>query len=606
MNARLPFLREKAGKLTTAPGVYLMKNAKNEIIYIGKAKNLHNRVGSYFREHADHTPKVASMVEHVYDFHFIVTDSEYEALVLECSLIKQHQPKYNILLKDDKGYHYICISNEPYPRVTAEKNKEKDGIYFGPYMSAFITKETVKEINTIFQLPTCHKTFPVVSKHVRPCLNYHIKQCMGLCRGNISVQQYQEIIEQVKDYIESGGTASVKRMRIEMQKASDALQFERASILRNRIRAIQKAGETQKILDADIQEADVIAMAEYNGMQCVSILLYRNHRLFDKETFFFSETDLTDFMDSFLSQYYHSHTDFPDYILVGTPLQDQLLLEQMLHQHPRSKKVKILVPQRGKLYQLVQLSKNNASEELALKFGRVGKDIKALEELGTLLDLPNPPVYIESYDISNLSSSSMVAGMVVFENGLPLKKAYKRFSIKAVQTQDDYHCMQEVLSRRFQHLKDQDEEWFSRKPDLILLDGGIGHVHAVQSVMDQFGFKIPLYGMVKDNKHRTRAIASNGGEIAVTSYHEAFMLLTRIQDEVHRYSVQYMKNRHKKNSYSLTLTSVKGIGAKKAEQLLLHYKTKEQLKDATIEDLMKVAGVRREVAMELQHLIDAF
>ena len=311
-------------------------------------------------------------------------------------------------------------------------------------------------------------------------------------------------------------------------------------------------------------------------------------------------------MDSFLSQYYHSHTDFPDYILVGTPLQDQLLLEQMLHQHPRSKKVKILVPQRGKLYQLVQLSKNNASEELALKFGRVGKDIKALEELGTLLDLPNPPVYIESYDISNLSSSSMVAGMVVFENGLPLKKAYKRFSIKAVQTQDDYHCMQEVLSRRFQHLKDQDEEWFSRKPDLILLDGGIGHVHAVQSVMDQFGFKIPLYGMVKDNKHRTRAIASNGGEIAVTSYHEAFMLLTRIQDEVHRYSVQYMKNRHKKNSYSLTLTSVKGIGAKKAEQLLLHYKTKEQLKDATIEDLMKVAGVRREVAMELQHLIDAF
>ena len=521
-------------------------------------------------------------------------------------MIKQHQPKYNILLKDDKGYHYICISNEPYPRVTAEKNKEKDGIYFGPYMSAFITKETVKEINTIFQLPTCHKTFPVVSKHVRPCLNYHIKQCMGLCRGNISVQQYQEIIEQVKDYIESGGTASVKRMRIEMQKASDALQFERASILRDRIRAIQKAGETQKILDADIQEADVIAMAEYNGMQCVSILLYRNHRLFDKETFFFSETDLTDFMDSFLSQYYHSHTDFPDYILVGTPLQDQLLLEQMLHQHPRSKKVKILVPQRGKLYQLVQLSKNNASEELALKFGRVGKDIKALEELGTLLDLPNPPVYIESYDISNLSSSSMVAGMVVFENGLPLKKAYKRFSIKAVQTQDDYHCMQEVLSRRFQHLKDQDEEWFSRKPDLILLDGGIGHVHAVQSVMDQFGFKIPLYGMVKDNKHRTRAIASNGGEIAVTSYHEAFMLLTRIQDEVHRYSVQYMKNRHKKNSYSLTLISVKGIGAKKAEQLLLHYKTKEQLKDATIEDLMKVAGVRREVAMELQHLIDAF
>ena len=548
------------------------------------------------------------MVKHIAEFEYIVTDSEMEALILECNLIKKYSPRYNILLKDDKFYPFIKITvNDDFPRVFVTRNYSKDGSkYFGPYTNGTAVYETINLINKIFPLRTCKLLIKEGGETVRPCLNYHIKQCMGLCRGNISVQQYQEIIEQVKDYIESGGTASVKRMRIEMQKASDALQFERASILRDRIRAIQKAGETQKILDADIQEADVIAMAEYNGMQCVSILLYRNHRLFDKETFFFSETDLTDFMDLFLSQYYHSHTDFPDYILVGTPLQDQLLLEQMLHQHPRSKKVKILVPQRGKLYQLVQLSKNNASEELALKFGRVGKDIKALEELGTLLDLPNPPVYIESYDISNLSSSSMGAGMVVFENGLPLKKAYKRFSIKAVQTQDDYHCMQEVLSRRFQHLKDQDEEWFSRKPDLILLDGGIGHVHAVQSVMDQFGFKNPLYGMVKDNKHRTRAIASNGGEIAVTSYHEAFMLLTRIQDEVHRYSVQYMKNRHKKNSYSLTLTSVKGIGAKKAEQLLLHYKTKEQLKDATIEDLMKVAGVRREVAMELQHLIDAF
>ena len=308
MNCRLPVLREKTAKLTTSPGVYLMKDQKSEIIYIGKAKNLKNRVTSYFRESADHTPKVASMVEHVYDYDFIVTDSEYEALVLECSLIKQHQPKYNILLKDDKGYTYLCFSEEPYPRLTVEKNKKKAGTYLGPYMSGYVAREAAKEANRVFQLPTCRKRFPEDFKKTRPCLNYHIKQCMGVCRGCISQKDYAEVIQQAKAYIQMGSTDSVKRMQEEMERAAEALDFERAAMLRDRIAAVTKAGETQKIMDAALEEADVIAMAEHMGTQCVSILRYRGRRLFDKETFFFQEkASREEVMDSYLTQYYEHH-----------------------------------------------------------------------------------------------------------------------------------------------------------------------------------------------------------------------------------------------------------------------------------------------------------
>ena len=305
MNCRLPALREKTAKLTTSPGVYLMKNQKSEIIYVGKAKNLKNRVTSYFRESADHTPKVASMVEHVYDYDFIVTDSEYEALVLECSLIKQHQPKYNILLKDDKGYTYLCFSDEPYPRLTVEKNKKKSGDYLGPYMSGYVAREAARETNRVFRLPTCHRRFPEDFKKTRPCLNYHIKQCMGVCRGYISQESYAEIIQQAKAYIQMGSTDSVKRMQAEMERAAEELDFERAAMLRDRIAAVTKAGETQKIMDAALEEADVIAMAEHGGTQCVSILRYRGRRLFDKETFFFQENaSREEVMDSYLTQYY--------------------------------------------------------------------------------------------------------------------------------------------------------------------------------------------------------------------------------------------------------------------------------------------------------------
>lgn len=604
MNCRLPYLREKTAKLTTAPGVYLMKNQKSEIIYVGKAKNLKNRVTSYFRESADHTPKVARMVENVYDYNFIVTDSEYEALVLECSLIKQHQPKYNILLKDDKGYSYLCFSDEPYPRLTAEKNKKKPGDYLGPYVSGFVTRETARETNRVFRLPTCHKKFPQDCKKTRPCLNYHIQQCMGVCRGNISQQAYREVIEQAKSYIRMGSADSVKRMQEEMERAAENLEFEHAAMLRDRIQAISKAGETQKILDAALQEADVIAIAENSETQCVSVLRYRGGRLFDKDPYFFHETvSRNELIDIFLIQYYDRHrTDIPKNIILDIIPSDLEMYQQLLSDFAGTK-IHILVPKRGNLCQFVQLSRNNANEELALKFNRTGKEVQALEELGTALGLKKPPQYIEAYDISNLSSTSMVCGMVVFENGRPLKRAYKRFQMKENITQDDYACMREAITRRFQHYIAQDEPGFSRLPDLILLDGGQGHVNTIVPVAKSFGLTIPIYGMVKDQKHRTRAISSMGGEISLTANRSAFHLLTQIQDEVHRFSVAYMHQKHAKSSYQLELTKVRGIGEKKAQKLLLYYKTMTNMKNAGADELAKIAGVKREIAVQLYQML---
>ena len=604
MNCRLPALREKTAKLTTSPGVYLMKNQKSEIIYVGKAKNLKNRVTSYFRESADHTPKVASMVEHVYDYDFIVTDSEYEALVLECSLIKQHQPKYNILLKDDKGYTYLCFSDEPYPRLTGEKNKKKSGDYLGPYMSGYVAREAARETNRVFRLPTCHRRFPEDFKKTRPCLNYHIKQCMGVCRGYISQESYAEIIQQAKAYIQMGSTDSVKRMQAEMERAAEELDFERAAMLRDRIAAVTKAGETQKIMDAALEEADVIAMAEHGGTQCVSILRYRGRRLFDKETFFFQENaSREEVMDSYLTQYYEHHrADIPKNIVLEFVMPNQEMYEQLFTGFAGFR-VRITVPQRGTLCQFVQLSRNNANEELAIRFNRTGREVQALEELGSVLGLPQPPQYIEAYDISNLSSTSMVCGMIVFENGRPQKKAYKRFRMKEHTTQDDYACMKEALTRRLRHYAAQDDPGFSRLPDLILLDGGQGHVNTIAPVIQQFGLHIPLFGMVKDQKHRTRAISTGGGEISLAANRSAFHLLTQIQDEVHRFSVAYMHSIHAKSSYQMELTKVRGIGEKKAQKLLLRFKTLANLKQATLEELESTAGISRPTAEALYAVI---
>ena len=597
MNERLPYLREKTSQLTTSPGVYLMKDEKGGIIYIGKAKNLKNRVSSYFRVSADHTPKVAKMVSHVWDYDFIVTDSEYEALLLECSLIKQHKPHYNILLKDDKGYHYIKISDEPYPRITAEKQKTGEGTYIGPYTGGFVTKSTVEEVNAVFCLPTCQKKFPQMFRKGRPCLNYHIKRCMGLCQGKIPQEQYAEIIEQAVSYIRSGSTESVQRMEQEMDKAAEALDFERAAMYRDRIRAIQKAAQSQKIIDNRFRDADVIASAESQEELCISVLMYRDGRLHDKQTFHFNDNADDAELQSFVAQFYHGRTDLPKAILLEAPIPDMEMLTEIFSEQAGFH-VKLYVPQRGDGVQLVRMSKQNAVEHIAVRTNRTGKELLAVEALGKLLGMPQVPNYIEAYDISNLASESMVAGMVVFENGRPLKKAYKRFTIKESVLQNDYACMQEVIRRRLSHLHDGSDEGFSRKPDLILLDGGKGHVNAVAPIVADLAPDIALFGMVKDSKHRTRAIATGGGEISVSGTQSAFHLLTRIQDEVHRYSVAFMHSKHKKRSFSSELTQVEGIGEKLAQKLMLHFKTKAALLEADAETLT-AAGIPKKTAQRL-------
>ncbi len=604
MNPRLPYLRNKTSRLTQSPGVYIMRNSENAIIYIGKAKNLHNRVSSYFRENPDHLPKVAAMVSNVYDYDFIVTDSEYEALVLECSLIKQHKPKYNILLKDDKGYHYIRISDGEYPRITTEKNTKQPGKYLGPYTSGSVTKEAVNEVNRVFMLPTCHKKFPQDFGKGRPCLNYHIKTCMGLCRGKISSQVYRDTVEQAIDFIKSGSAQSVERMEAEMNAAAEELDFEKAALLRDRIAAVKKAAEKQKIINSGVDSADVIGIAEYYAGIYISVLMYREDRLYDKAVFGFDKAESgEDILGSFMMQFYYGRNDIPKTVIIDHEPEDIGLLNELMEKQS-GHKVTLHVPQRGRQLELLRLAKNNSAEYAALKNDRTGKEVIALEQLAKSLGLAKPPKYIEAYDISNLSSESMVAGMVVFEDGRPLKRAYKRFTIKEQEQQNDYGSMQEVIRRRLMHIiTGEGDEYFTRTPDLILLDGGKGHVHAIQPVLRELGLDIPLFGMVKDDKHRTRAIAAGGKEIQINSLRAVFDLVTRIQDEVHRYSVSFMHSRHKKKTYSSELLTVKGIGEKKAEKILIKYKTKENLKQASPEELAVTAGVNTEIAMELWKVI---
>ena len=605
-NPRLPYLRDKTSKLTLSPGCYIMKNAQGKIIYIGKAKSLRKRVTSYFRKSADHLPKVARMVSHVNDYDFIVTDSEFEALVLECSLIKQYKPKYNILLKDDKGYSYIRISNDDYPRLSGELQKLDDGAeYIGPYTSSFAVRQAVDEANRVFMLPTCHKKFPQEFGRERPCLNFHIKQCMGVCRGKLSKEEYRAIINDAIDYIRGGSSYSIEKLTEQMMKAADELDFELAARLRDRIKAIEKAAESQKIIDEHIKDCDCIAIVANSENACASVIKYRGGRLFDKADFFLERTDEPNAMlTGFLMQYYSSVDDIPKNILLadGIDTQDNDNITRFLREKTACA-VYITVPQKGAPLRLTALAKSNASEYLSIRMGRTGREAQALDELAKALGMEKVPKIIECYDISNLASSDMVAGMVVFEDGRPLKKHYRRFAIKNVEGQNDYASMQEVLKRRFENYFKGEDECFKMLPDLIFLDGGKGHVNTVTPVIREMGIDVPVYGLVKDSRHRTRAVATGGGEISLTKARSAFNLVTAIQDEVHRYSVAFMTKRHKKASFASALTQVKGIGQKKAAKLMGEFKTTEKLKAATLDEIKSAAGVGDDTAKELMKII---
>lgn len=605
MNERLDYLREKTSLLTTAPGVYQMKDVSGHIIYIGKAKNLRNRVSSYFAKTPNHTPKVAKMVEHVYDYDFIVTNSEYEALVLECSMIKQHAPKYNILLKDDKGYSYIRISPPPYSRITAELQKPDSGELLGPYTSSFVARQTAAEANRVFMLPSCKKVFPRDMGKGRPCLNHHINRCMGVCMGNISEEEYAKIISEATEYIKSGSEASVERMTAQMNEAAERLDFETAARLRDRISAITRAADSQNIITEKLPDTDAVAIARNSGEACAAVIMYRGGRLFDRAEFFLGEEENESaMMEDFITQYYSGWREIPRNIVLGAPVDDIEDIQRLFRERS-GHAVDVSNPQRGRYMRLAEIAKSNAEEYLSIKVGRTAKEIAALEELAKMLGLEKTPLYIESYDISNLGSADMVAGMIVFENGRPCKKMYKKFAIKETLIQNDLACMQEVVRRRFTHYLDPDEtdEGFKRLPDLILLDGGANQLAAVNQTLWELDISVPVYGMVKDNNHRTRAITSDGGEISISETRSAFMLVTRIQDEVHRFAITYQRKKHRKSTFELGITKVKGIGEKKAVKLLTAFKTVENLKKATPEEIAAAAGISKNVAEEVYEFV---
>ena len=602
MNPKMKILRKKAMSLPLLPGVYIMKNADGEIIYIGKAKALKNRVSQYFGSQNRHPVKVRKMVENVDRFDYIVTGSEFEALVLECSLIKQHSPKYNILLKDDKGYSYIRISEGEYRKISAVFNKKDDGSeYIGPYLSSYSVRQSVDAANKIFKLPQCNKVFPRDFGKSRPCLNYYISQCCGLCTGKIKKSDYDEAVDGAIAFLKGDSRDIIADLRAKMEKAAEELDFEQAAKLRDRINSIERIKEKQKVVYKSVEEQDVFATADIDGSVCLAVLRFSNGRLFDSEHFFFDDPgDKKGMRSDFITSYYSMRDNIPKRVTVDGEVADRELLEQWLSEK-KGKKVTVFVPARGEQLEIVNMCRKNAEEKLAIKKGRTGREIAVLDELKDLLGLKKTPEYIESYDISHTAGQDSVAGMIVFKGGKPYRKAYKRFSIKSFDGNDDYRAMNEVLTRRFsEYEKSKDStEGFGKLPDLILLVGGVGQVHAVEPVLREFGLKIPLFGMVKDNRHRTRAISGDGGEIAINSKRQVFTLVSEIQNEVHRFSVAYHHQKHAKRGLSLSLTEIEGVGEKRASALLKYFKTMTAIKNAEVDELSKAPGITSAVAQNI-------
>ena len=598
MNPKMKELREKAMKLPLQPGVYIMHNSKKEIIYIGKAKALKNRVSQYFGSQNNHNTKVRRMVENVDYFEYIITDSEFEALVLEASLIKQNKPRYNILLKDDKGYSYIKISNEAFPRITEAKKPDGTGEFIGPYTSSYYVKNAVDQTVKIFKLPTCGKKFPEDFGKERPCLNFHIKQCCGLCRGKISEEEYNETIKEAVAFLKNGTTLSIKELEKEMLEAAENLEFERAAKIRDRITAVKRMGDKQKVVASKVKEQDVIALFSDGTDGCFQVFRFSNGMLYDRETFLIKDIGEEDTaFGEFILQYYAMRDRIPPCLTTDRELEDTENIEHWLSDKA-GKKVVIFAPQRGERMQLVTMCKNNAAEVLAQSKNSQGRQYAVLKELGELLGLKKVPVYIESYDISNLAGTENVAGMVVFENGRPLKSAYRKFKIKSFEGQDDYASMNEVLTRRFEEynkLKDTGEG-FGRLPDLILLDGGKGQISAVRPVLEKAGVDVPLFGMVKDDKHKTRAITDGEGEIELKSIRNTYTFVSQIQEEVHRFAIGYHHQRRSSSAFKSSLTDIEGIGTTRAKNLLKHFGSIKNIKEAEIEELENAPSMTKNAA----------
>lgn len=598
MNPKMSELRKKAMALPLLPGVYIMHDKSGEIIYIGKAKALKNRVSQYFGSQNNHAEKVRRMVDNVDWFEYIITDSEFEALILECSLIKQHTPKYNILLKDDKGYSYIRVSPDEWSRLSYVLQKKDDGArYIGPYKSSYYVKSAVEEANKIFMLPTCNRKFPQDFRKGRPCLNYHIRQCMAPCTGKVKLADYRESLDQALDFLKGGSSNSIKQLTAQMEEAAENLEFERAARIRDKINAVKRMGDKQKVVSNKVLDEDVIASFSNDGKTCFQVFRFEGGRLFDRESFIFDSGDNE--TEEFILRYYTLRNDIPKNIAIDNSFETIDDVTRWLSEK-RGGRVNLTVPQRGEQAQLVAMCRSNAAEALAQQKGATVREFGVLEELRELLGLEKLPEYIESYDISNLSGTENVAGMIVYKNGRPLKSAYRRFKINGFEGQDDYASMAEVLTRRFEEYYkagDNREEGFGKLPDLILLDGGKGQVNAVKEVLRRMNIDVPLFGMVKDDKHRTRAVTGDGGEIAINSRRQIFTFLSKMQDEVHRFAIGYHHSRRSKNTFRSSLTEIDGIGEVRAKALLKYFRTVENISKADLEELESAPKMTKDSAL---------
>ena len=599
-------IQEELKKLPAKPGVYIMHDEKDAIIYVGKAISLKNRVRQYFQSSRNKGPKIEQMVTRIHRFEYIVTDSELEALVLECNLIKEHRPKYNTMLKDDKTYPYIKVTvGEEFPRILFSRTMKKDkSRYFGPYTSAGAVKDTIELMNKLFRLRVCNRNLPRDIGLERPCLNYHIKQCDAPCQGYISREAYRKQVDQALEFLNGNYKPILQMLEKQMLEASEELEFERAIELRDLLNSVKQVAQKQKITASDGEDKDVIAVSTDRKEAVVQVFFVRDGRLIGREHFYLQvapHDNRSTIINSFLKQFYSGTPFIPKEIMLQEEIEDREVLEQWLSTK-RNGKVYIRVPQRGTKEKLVELAEKNARMVLIQDSEKIKREesrtIGALKEIGNWLGLEQL-MRVEAFDISNISGFESVGSMIVYEKGKPKQSDYRKFKIKTVKGPDDYASMEEVLRRRFTHGMAEQQEGkeaygkFSRFPDLIMMDGGKGQVNVALRVLDELGLAIPVCGMVKDDHHRTRGLYYQNEEIPIDTRSEGFHLITRIQDEAHRFAIEYHRSLRGKQQVHSVLDDIEGIGETRRKALMRKFKSLEAIRDASLEELEQTESMNR-------------
>ena len=591
-------IEEELKKLPSKPGVYLMHDDKDAIIYVGKAISLKNRVRQYFQSSRNKGVKIEQMVTHIARFEYIITDSELEALVLECNLIKEHRPKYNTMLMDDKTYPFIKVTvQEDFPRVLFARQMYKDKAkYYGPYTSAGAVKDTIDLIHKLYGIRTCNKQLPTMQGKERPCLNYHIHQCPAPCQGYISKEEYAKSVKKVLTFLNGDYTPILKELEEKMLEASEKMEFEKAIEYRELLNSVTKIAQKQKITSSDMEDKDVIAMSVDQHDAVVQVFFIRDGRLIGRDHFCLriaNGDSRPEVLSAFIKQFYAGTPYIPREIMLQYEIEDAVLIEEWLSGR-KGQKVHIQVPKKGQKEKLVELAKKNADMVLMQDRERIrreeGRTIGAMKEIANLLNLPKLE-RVEAYDISNISGFQTVGSMVVFEKGRPKRSDYRKFRIRGVQGVDDYASMEEVLTRRLSH--------YENYPDLIMMDGGRGQVNIALKVMQQLNIEVPVCGMVKDDKHRTRGIYFHNIELPVDRDSEAFRLVTRIQDEAHRFAIEYHRSLRSKEQVHSVLDDIPGIGPARRKALMKSFQTLEDIKSATEEELAEVEGMNSRSARQV-------